>query len=182
MSPRAGVSPSRRHDRETRCPARQDPRGSARPRPWRRGARLRAGVPGRSLRPHPGRAAALSLRAPGPGDRLDRYGALRAPGLCCLDFVDQAAQRELVLRVPHLRMKFAVRCGAPGGLSAGAGKALPKKRGRPAGRPRFSATAEISCFRPPSSGPWSRRTRRRHRRERHPWPLGPSCRGRGRWR
>ena len=57
-----------------------------------------------------------------------------------------------------------------------------EKKGRPAGRPRFSATAEISCFRPPSSGPWLRRTRRRDRRECHPWPLHPSCRGRGRWR
>lgn len=40
------------------------------------------------------------------GGRLDRYGALRGPGLCLLDFIGQATQRELVLRVPHLRMKF----------------------------------------------------------------------------
>ena len=67
MSPRAGVSPSWRHDCETRHLAQQDSHEPARFRPWHRGARLRAGILGRSLRPQLGRATALSLRAPEPG-------------------------------------------------------------------------------------------------------------------
>ena len=79
-----------------------------------RGRRLRmvktrpaARAIGARRRPEPnGRPGHLRVDTVHQGDRLDRYGALRAPGLYFLNFVDQVTQWELVLCVPHLRMRF----------------------------------------------------------------------------
>ena len=128
-------------------------RGTGRPRDRRRATATRT--------QRPARASASRRRAPGRPPRPVRR--VRAAWPRCHPLRSRKVERPAPPFPP-----FPAEC--------------PKKRGRPAGRPRFSATAEISCFRPPSSGPWLRRTRRRDRRECHPWPLRPSCRGRGRWR
>ena len=62
---------------------------------------------GARRRPEPrGQPGHLRVDTVHQGDRLDRYGALRAPGLYFLNFVDQVTQWELVLCVPYLRMRF----------------------------------------------------------------------------